>query len=76
MLSCVWLCKPIDCSPSGSSVHGIFQARILEWVDISYSRASSQLMDQIHISGVSCISRLSSLPLCHHGSPIDKFINV
>ena len=38
ILSCVWLCNPIDCSPPGSSVYGIFQARILEWVAISYSR--------------------------------------
>ena len=37
MLSCVWLRDPMDCSPPGSSVHGIFQARILEWVDISFS---------------------------------------
>ena len=35
------LCNPMDCSPSGSSVHGIFQARILEWVAISFSRESS-----------------------------------
>ena len=34
-------CNPKDCSPSGSSVHGIFQARILEWVAISSSRGSS-----------------------------------
>ena len=33
---CPTLCDPIDCSPPGSSVHGIFQARILEWVAISY----------------------------------------
>ena len=33
---------PMDCRPTGSSVHGIFQARILEWVAISYSRGSSQ----------------------------------
>ena len=37
-LSGLTLCDPIDCSPPGSSVHGIFQARILEWVTISYSR--------------------------------------
>ena len=36
------LCGPRDCSLSGSSVHGIFQARMLEWVAISYSRRSSQ----------------------------------
>ena len=36
--SCPTLCDPMDCSLSGSSVHGIFQARILEWVVISFSR--------------------------------------
>ena len=36
--SCLTLCGPMDCSPPGSSAHGIFQARILEWVAISYSR--------------------------------------
>ena len=39
--SCLILCDPVDCSPSGSSVHGISQARILEWVAISSSRESS-----------------------------------
>ena len=39
-LSCVWLCNPMDCSPPNSSVHGIFQARILEWVAISFSKLS------------------------------------
>ena len=38
-------CDPMDCSLPGSSIHGIFQARILEWVAISYSRGSSQLRD-------------------------------
>ena len=42
LLSCIWLFSyPIDCSPPGLSVHGISQARILEWVAISFSRASS-----------------------------------
>ena len=36
--SCLTLCDPMDCSLSGFSVHGIFQARILEWVAISFSR--------------------------------------
>ena len=40
--SCLTLCDPMDCSLPGSSVHGIFQARILEWVAISFSRRSSQ----------------------------------
>ena len=39
---CLSLCDPIDCSPPGSSVHEIFQARILEWVAIPFSRGSSQ----------------------------------
>ena len=39
--SCPTLCDPMDCSLSGSSVHGIFQARVLEWIPISFSRGSS-----------------------------------
>ena len=38
---CLTLCDLMDCSPPGSSVHEISQARILEWVDISFSRGSS-----------------------------------
>ena len=38
---CPTLCNPMDCSPPGSFIHGILQARILEWVAISFSRASS-----------------------------------
>ena len=49
-LSCPTLCDPMDCSLPGSSVHGIFQAIILEWVAISFSRASSQPRDQTHVS--------------------------
>ena len=37
--SCPTLCNPMDCSPPGSSVHGIFQARVLEWVGISFSKS-------------------------------------
>ena len=40
--SCPTLCNPVDCSPPGSSVYGIFQARILEWVATPSSRGSSQ----------------------------------
>ena len=39
--SCLILCDPVDCSPPGSAVDGIIQARILEWVAISFSRRSS-----------------------------------
>ena len=52
--SCLTLCKPMECSLPGSSVHGILQARILEWVAISSSRGSFQLRDQTRIS---CIGR-------------------
>ena len=51
--SCLTLCDPVDCSPPGSSVHGILQARILEWVAISFSRGSSQPKDS---TWVSCIA--------------------
>ena len=44
--SCLTLCDPVDYSPPGSSVHGVFQAKILEWVAISYSRGSTQPKDQ------------------------------
>ena len=47
------LCDPMKCGRPGSSVHGISQARILEWVAISYFRGTFQPRDQIHIS---CIS--------------------
>ena len=48
--SCPTLCDPMDCSLPGSSVHGILQARILEWVAISFSRGSSQPRDQTRVS--------------------------
>ena len=51
------LCNPMDGSPPGSSVYGIFPARILEWVAMSSSWESSQARDQTHISYVSCIGR-------------------
>ena len=43
--SCPTLCDPMDCSLPGSSVHGIFQATVLEWIAISFSRGSSQPRD-------------------------------
>jgi len=55
--SCTTLCNPMDCNPLGSSVHGIFQARTLVWVAISYSRGSSQPRNWICISYVSCVGR-------------------
>ena len=55
--SCLTLCDPVDCSPPGSSVHGIFQARILEWIAIAFSRGSSQPRDRTQVSCVSCTDR-------------------
>ena len=46
----VQLCSPMGCSPPDSSVHGILQARILEWVAMASSRGSSQLRDQTQVS--------------------------
>ena len=57
--SCPALCNPMDCSPPGSSVQGISQARIVEWVAISFSRGSSAPRHQTHIS---CFGRQV---LCH-----------
>ena len=55
--SCPTLCNPVDCSPPGSSVHGIFPARILEWVIVSYSRRSSPSRNWTCVSCISCIGR-------------------
>ena len=48
--SCLTICNPMDCSPPGSSVHGILQARILEWAVISFSRGSSWPWDSTQVS--------------------------
>ena len=50
--SCPTLCDPMDCSLPGSLVHGIFQAWILEWVAISFSRGLSRLRDQTWVSHI------------------------
>ena len=54
---CPTLCNPMDYSPPGSSVHGVLQAGILEWVAMPSSRGSSRLRDRTQISYVSCIGR-------------------
>ena len=56
---CPILCGPMDCSPLGSSVHRIFQARILEWVAVSYSGGSYRLRDG------TCISYIDNWILYH-----------
>ena len=60
---CPTLCNPMDCSLSGFSVHGILQARILEWVDFPFSRGSSQPRDQTQVS------LIDSLPSKPPGQP-------
>ena len=67
--SCLTLCNPMDCNPMGSSVHGILQARILEWVAISYPKGFFHPRDQ---TGVSCIAGRFFFflnHLNHQGSP-------
>ena len=49
---CATLCDPMDCSPPGSPVHGILQARILDWVAISFSRGSCSPRDQTWVSRI------------------------
>ena len=55
--SCLTLCDLMDYSLPDSSVRVILQARILEWVAISFSRGSSPPRDQTHVSYVSCFGR-------------------
>ena len=57
--SCPILFDPMDYSPPGSSVHGVFPARLLEWVAISSSKESSRPRDQTHVSW---IGQADSLP--------------
>ena len=60
------LCDPMDCDPPGSFVHGISQARILEWVAVSFSRGSSQYRDRTRVSCIFYIAReffTSELPV-------------
>ena len=59
---CPTLCDPMDYTPPGSSVYGILQARILEWVAISFFRGASQPRDRTRMSYISCIGRQGSLP--------------
>ena len=55
--SCPTLCDPVDYSPPGSSIHGILQARMLEWVAEASSRGSSQSRDGTHVSMSTCLAR-------------------
>ena len=66
---CLTLCDPMDCSPPVFSVHGIFQARILQWVAMPSSRGSSRPMNIIQVSYVSCIVKCVLYHYCHLESP-------
>ena len=63
------LWDPMDCSPPGSSVHGILQARILEWVTIPFSSGSSQSRDQTRSPASQADSSLSEPPGQYRGNP-------
>ena len=63
------LCNAMDCSPPGSSVHGISQARILEFVVMPSPRGWSQTSNWTRVSYVFCTGRRVLLPLSHLGSP-------
>ena len=67
--SCPTLCNPVDCSPPGSSVHGISQARILEWTAISSSRRNSWPKDR---TCVSCIGR----QILYHSATWETHIDI
>ena len=64
--SCLTLCESMNVACQGSSVHGIFQARILEWLAIFSSRGSSQPRDRTHVS---CTGRWILYPMHYLGSP-------
>ena len=69
--ACPTLCNPVDCSPPGSPIPGILQARTLEWVAISSSRRSCQPRDQTWVSFISCTAGgfFAAEPPGKHGSP-------
>ena len=74
--SCPTFCDPMNCSLPGTSVYGILQARILEWVAISFSRGSFQPRDRTLISYISCIGRQLLDPLKHLGSPRKQYNDI
>ena len=70
---CLTLCDPMDCSPPVSSVHEIFQARILEWLPISYSKPSSLPRDR---TCKSCLGkRIFFFTTAPPGAPLKQTLN-
>ena len=72
--SCVQLCNPMDCSQPGSSVHGVLQTGILEWVAMPSSSGSSWPRNQTRVSYVSCIGRWVLYQQSNLGSPYIWYI--
>ena len=70
--SCPTFCDPRDCNPPGISVHGILQARILEWVAISSFKGSSQPRNGTLVSYIFCIGRWVLYHKPHPGKPLLK----
>ena len=68
--------SPMDCSLADSSDHGIFQARILEWVAISYCWGPSWLRHQTHLSCVPCTGRQNQLYLYRHPLFLKSFSHI
>ena len=66
---CPALCNPTDCSPPGSSIYGILQARILEWVGISFSWGSSRPRDWSQVSRIA----VTLYPLSHQGITVERY---
>ena len=73
---CLTLWDPMGCSLPDSSVHGILQARILEWVAISFSRGSSPPRDQTFVSYIYLHWQADSLPLWPSGKPQNEPTNM
>ena len=70
---CVTLCDPMDCSLPGSSIHGIFQASVLEWVAISFSKESSRPRDETQVS---CIVGRRFTVWARKGHKVGVWINL
>ena len=78
LLTCfsrVQLCNLVDCSLPGSSVHGILQARILEWAAMSFSRGSFQPRNRTQVSHVYLHWKQGSLPLAPTGKPLHMSVS-
>ena len=73
MFSCPTLCIPVDCNLPGFSVHGILQARILEWVTILFSRVKNPPANGGDIRNTSWILGLGRIPGVGNGNPLLQY---